>query len=109
MFRYRWRYCCWSGVEWGYYVSAPPFGIVPFSEEAYSLSTAYGLFWGISAWAIYGICIALSISFYKYKLNTLRLSSSLRGLGINNIETTNMGRLVDLIFVVAMLALPEEP
>ena len=46
----------WSGVEWGYYVSAPPFGIEPFSEEAYSLSTAYGLFhWGISAWAIYGI------------------------------------------------------
>tara|TARA_B100000029_G_scaffold133982_1_gene128176 strand:- start:511 stop:2031 length:1521 start_codon:yes stop_codon:yes gene_type:complete len=95
----------WSGVEWGYYVSAPPFGIEPFSEEAYSLSTAYGLFhWGISAWAIYGIpALALSISFYKYKLNTLRLSSSLRGLGINNIETTIIGRLVDLIFVVATI------
>lgn len=95
----------WSGVEWGYYVSNPPFNIIPFSEEAYALSTAYGLFhWGISAWAIYGIpALALSVSFYKYNLNTLRLSSSLRGLGIENIEQRIWGRLVDLIFIVATI------
>ena len=34
----------WSGVEWGYYVDETLFGITPFSEEAYALSTAYGLF-----------------------------------------------------------------
>lgn len=92
----------WSGVEWSYYTNIPPFGIEPGSEESYSLASAYGLFhWGVSAWAIYGIpAVALSIAFYKYNLNTLRLSSSLRGLGIKNIENTIFGRAIDLIFVI---------
>lgn len=95
----------WSGVEWGYYVDEPLFGIIPYSKESYALSTAYGLFhWGISAWALYAIpAIALSVSFYKYNLNTLRLSSSLRGLGINNVENSMIGRLVDFVFVVATI------
>ena len=51
---------------------------------------------------IYGIpAIALSIAFYKYKLNSLRLSSSLSGLGIPNIESTLFGRFIDLIFILA--------
>ena len=93
----------WSGVEWSYYVGIPPFGIDPYSTESFSLATAYGLFhWGISAWSIYGIpAIALSIAFYKYNLNSLRLSSSLSGLGISNIESTLFGRLIDLIFILA--------
>ena len=93
----------WSGVEWSYYVGSPPFGVMPYSEESFSLATAYGLFhWGISAWSIYGIpAIALSIAFYKYKLNSLRLSSSLSGLGIPNIESTLFGRFIDLIFILA--------
>ena len=93
----------WSGVEWSYYVGNPPFGIDPYSSESFSLATAYGLFhWGISAWSIYGIpAIALSIAFYKYNLNSLRLSSSLRGLGISNIESSFLGRFIDLIFILA--------
>jgi|TARA_B110000196_G_C21134858_1_gene660485 BCCT family betaine/carnitine transporter len=93
----------WSGVEWAYYVDIPPFGIEPGSDESFALATAYGLFhWGVSAWAIYGIpAVALSISFYKYNLNTLRLSSSLRGLGFKNIEDTLLGRSIDLIFVIS--------
>ena len=93
----------WSGVEWSYYVGNPPFGIDPYSSESFSLATAYGLFhWGISAWSIYGIpAIALSIAFYKYNLNSLRLSSSLSGLGILNIESTLFGRFIDLIFILA--------
>ena len=93
----------WSGVEWSYYVEIPQFSIIPFSDEAYSLATAYGLFhWGISAWSIYGIpAIALSIAFYKYDLNSLRLSSSLRGLDLKKIESSLFGRFIDLIFVLA--------
>ena len=58
----------WSSVEWTYYVESPQFDLIPYSAEAYSLATAYGLFhWGISAWSIYGIpAVALSIAFYKY-------------------------------------------
>ena len=93
----------WSSVEWAYYVEIPQFGIEPFSKESYALATAYGLFhWGISAWSIYGIpAIALSIAFYKYNLNSLRLSSSLRGLGFRNIESSIFGRFIDLIFILS--------
>ena len=43
----------WSGVEWAYYVSRPPFGIEPFSEGAYHLASAYGMFhWGLTGWAL---------------------------------------------------------
>ena len=95
----------WSGVEWGYYVDETLFGITPYSEEAYALSTAYGLFhWGISAWAVYAIpAVALSVSFYKYQLSTLRLSSSLRGLGLRNVENSLLGRIVDFLFVIATI------
>ena len=93
----------WSGVEWAYYVEIPQFNIEPNSEQAYSLATAYGLFhWGLSAWSIYGIpAIGLSIVFYKYNLTSLRLSSSLKGLGINDIESSLFGRFIDLIFILA--------
>ena len=93
----------WSGVEWAYYVEIPQFNIEPYSDESYSLATAYGLFhWGISAWSIYGIpAIALSIAFYKYNLNSLRLSSSLKGLGYKNIESSLFGRFIDLTFILA--------
>ena len=93
----------WSSVEWSYYVEIPQFGIEPLSKESYALATAYGLFhWGISAWSIYGIpAIALSIAFYKYNLNALRLSSSLKGLGLKNIESSIFGRFIDLIFILS--------
>ena len=93
----------WSSVEWSYYVEIPQFGIDPLSKESYALATAYGLFhWGISAWSIYGIpAIALSIAFYKYNLNSLRLSSSLSGLGFKNIESSIFGRFIDLIFILS--------
>ncbi len=93
----------WSGVEWAYYVGIPQFSIEAYSSEAYSLATAYGLFhWGLSAWSIYGIpAVALSIAFYKYNLNSLRLSSSLKGLGIPDIESSYFGRFIDLIFILA--------
>ena len=93
----------WSGVEWAYYVEIPQFNIEAYSDESYSLATAYGLFhWGLSAWSIYGIpAIALSIVYYKYNLSSLRLSSSLKGLGFKNIEYSLFGRFIDLIFILA--------
>ncbi len=61
----------WSGVEWGYYVDETLFGISPYSEEAYALSTAYGLFhWGISAWAVYAIPAGGTIGSYMPMLST---------------------------------------
>ena len=40
--------------EWMYYVTGTPFGIEPYSVQAYEYASAYGMFhWGFSAWAFY--------------------------------------------------------
>ena len=95
----------WSSVEWTYYVGVPQFNVISYSEDSFALATAYGLFhWGLSAWSIYGIpAIALSIAFYKYKLNFLRLSSSLNGLGFKDVESSVFGRFIDLVFIVSTI------
>ena len=41
------------------------------------------------------------MAFYKYNLNSLRLSSSLSGLGFKNIESSIFGRFIDLIFILS--------
>ena len=95
----------WSGVEWAYYVSRPPFGIEPFSEGAYHLASAYGMFhWGLTGWALYCLpAIAIAIPFYHYNLGSLRLSSGLRTNKNSAIENSFIGRLVDLIFVIILI------
>ena len=95
----------WSGVEWAYYVSQPPFGIEPFSEEAYHLSSAYGIFhWGLGGWALYCLpAIAIAVPFYHFKLGSLRLSSGLRSSQQNPIENSIIGRIIDFIFVIVII------
>ena len=95
----------WSSVEWTYYVGVPQFNVISYSEDSFALATAYGLFhWGLSAWSIYGIpAIALSIAFYKYELHSLRLSSSLNGLGFKDVESSVFGRFIDLVFIVSTI------
>ena len=95
----------WSGVEWAYYVKRPPFDIEPFSEGAYHLASAYGMFhWGFTGWALYCLpAIAIAIPFYHYNLGSLRLSSGLRTNQNSAIENSFIGRLVDFIFVIILI------
>ena len=70
----------WSIVEWAYYAGEGLFGIEPFSDRAYHLASAYGVFhWGFTGWALYTIpAIAVAVPFYKHNIGSLRLSSALR-------------------------------
>ncbi len=95
----------WSIVEWAYYAGEGLFGIEPFSDRAYHLASAYGVFhWGFTGWALYTIpAIAVAVPFYKHNIGSLRLSSALRTSKNNIVEKTTFGRIVDFIFVLVLI------
>jgi len=95
----------WSIVEWAYYAGEGLFGIEPFSDRAYHLASAYGVFhWGFTGWALYTIpAIAVAVPFYRHNIGSLRLSSALRTSKENIVEKTTFGRIVDFIFVLVLI------
>jgi len=95
----------WGVVEWAYYVDQSLFGIEAYSERAYHLASAYGMFhWGLSGWALYLIpTITIAVPYYHYKLGSLRLSSGLRTNSNVSVEHSVIGRSVDFIFVLVLI------
>jgi len=95
----------WSGVEWAFYIDAPPMGAVPRSAEAIEWASAYGPFhWGITAWAIYALpTIAIAYPFYVKKVPHLRASTSLHAILGSSGEDSSLGRIVDLAAMIALL------
>ncbi len=96
----------WTPIEWAYYLSTPPLGVSPNDPMAIELAATYGIFhWGFSAWAIYALpAVAIAVPYYQRKVPYLRLSTSLCGIAGDDIATRPVGRLVDLCFIVAMVA-----
>lgn len=60
------------------YVSAPPFGLEPFSAEAYDYAHMYGQFhWGPSAWTMYiPATIAIAYTLFVKRTDTTRISNA---------------------------------
>lgn len=96
----------WTPIEWAYYLDAPPLGVDASSPMAVELAATYGVFhWGFSAWAIYALpAVAIAVPYYQRKIPYLRLSTSLCGIAGDDVCTRPVGRLVDLCFIVAMVA-----
>lgn len=69
-------------VEWMYYVQGTPFGIEPFSVEAYEFASAYGMFhWGVSAWAFYlPPALAIGYMYWNKKVGSIRMSDCSSGV-----------------------------
>lgn len=69
----------WAICEPLAYISSPPFGYLPFSEEAFFISVPYGMFhWGPIAWSFFALPgLVVSYSFYKRKIKQLQLSAVL--------------------------------
>lgn len=96
----------WTPIEWAYYLDHPPLGVAKDSPMAVELAATYGVFhWGFTAWAIYALpAIAIAVPYYQRKIPYLRLSTALCGIAGDDIATRPAGRLVDLCFIVAMVA-----
>jgi len=95
----------WAPIEWAFYVDTPPFGLEPGSAQALEWAPAYGFFhWGVSAWALYAFAtVAIAYPYYQRKVPYLRLSTSLVGLLGRNVAGRPLGRLVDFVFIIAMV------
>lgn len=95
----------WSGVEWAFYIDAPPLGATPRSQEAFEFAAAYGPFhWGITAWAFYALpTIAIAYPFYVKNVSHLRASTSLHAILGKSGENSTVGRIVDLAAMIALL------
>jgi BCCT family betaine/carnitine transporter len=94
----------WSGIEWAYYVQAPPFKAEPFSHEAYLWSASYGLHhWGFVAWALYCLpTLAIAYPFYVRRIPQLKYSLSAH-YWLKGRERSALARLMDSFFMVALI------
>ncbi len=94
----------WAVLEWGYYLTAPPYGLEARSVAATEWAASYGLFhWGPTAWAIYCLpTIAIAYPFYVRKVPYLRLSTGVLHFlprGVNGAG----GRFVDFLFMLNLI------
>ena len=95
----------WSTIEWAVYLDSPPFGLVPNSSGAWEWAPTYGIFhWGLSAWCLYCLpTVAIAVPYYQRRIPFLRLSTSLVGLFGDDIVRRPLGRVVDFIFIIALV------
>jgi betaine/carnitine transporter, BCCT family len=94
----------WSGIEWAYYIQAPPFRAEPFSHDAYLWSSSYGLHhWGFVAWALYCLpTMAIAYPFYVRRIPQLKYSISAH-FWLKGRENSLPARLMDSFFMVALI------
>jgi len=95
----------WSGVEWAFYIDAPPYGAEPRSPAAIAWASSYGPFhWGITAWCFYALpTIAIAYPFYVKNVPHLRASTALHSILGSAGENSAIGRAVDLAMMIALL------
>ena len=95
----------WAGVEWAYYIDAPPYGVEPRSAEAIAWASSYGPFhWGITAWCFYALpTIAIAYPFYVRNIPHLRASTALHSILGPRAENSAAGRVVDLAIMIALI------
>ena len=95
----------WATIEWAFYLDQPPFGAEPGSPEAEEWAATYGIFhWGLSAWCLYCLpTVAIAYPYYQRKIPYLRLSTALTGLFGDDIANRPLGRIVDFIFIIALV------
>ena len=95
----------WAGVEWAYYIDAPPYGAEPRSAEAIAWASSYGPFhWGITAWCFYALpTIAIAYPFYVKNVPHLRASTALHSILGPAGGNSPAGRAVDLAIMIALI------
>ena len=88
-----------------YYLTEPPFGLEPFSQEAYEYAHMYGQFhWGPSAWAFYiPAIVVVALIVYEKQDPSLRLGVVSKYLGKSRLGRAS-GKLLDILVQLGILA-----
>lgn len=91
----------WSICEPIAYLIKPPFSYEPFSQEAFNISVAYGLFhWGPIPWAFFALSgLVVAYFFHIKQEKRLQLSHTLSDtIGKKNANGA-LGRVIDIVTV----------
>lgn len=94
----------WAIIEPLYYLTGPPLGAEPMSDQAYELAGTYGIFhWTFTAWAFFAVgAIPLCYRFYILKKPGLSLSAACEGVLGDKINGP-IGKLIEIIVVFGIL------
>lgn len=93
----------WAVCEPLAYLLDPPYGYAPFSEEAYHISVAYGMFhWGPIAWALYALpSVPVAYYFLVKKRKNLKLSQVCGDLIGEKNANGILGKIIDIFTIFA--------
>jgi betaine/carnitine transporter, BCCT family len=96
----------WATIEWGFYLTTPPFGITAGTDEARDWANAYGLFhWGPLAWLIYALpTLCIGYQHYVRGAPDLRFSTAVYGLFGHGNGARVAARVIDGLFMISILA-----
>lgn len=96
----------WATIEWGFYLTKPPFGIAPGTDAARDWANAYGLFhWGPLAWLIYALpTLCIGYQHYVRGAPDLRFSTAVYGLFGHGPGARAAARIIDALFMISILA-----
>lgn len=95
----------WVFLEFYYYISGPPFGIAPFSDEAVKWSLAYPVFhWGFLGFAPYAIIgIAFAFLLFVKQQGTSRVSAACESLIGEERANGTLGKVIDCVFLIGII------
>lgn len=95
----------WGTIEYFYYVSAPPFGVEPFSMKAQEWASSYGLFhWGFITNALYALCgVLFGYFIFVKKIDVFRPSAACRAVLGDRVNGW-LGKIIDIFYVIALVA-----
>lgn len=95
----------WATIEPFYYVMGPPFGLEPFSYEAYQWGTAYPLFhWGFTGNCMYcALGVTFAYMFWVRKKDVNRASSACAPVLGEKRAAGWIGKLIDILLIIAIV------
>ncbi|MDO4541710.1 MAG: BCCT family transporter [Bacillota bacterium] len=94
----------WACIEPMSYISAPPFGVAPFSDAARNWALTYTCFhWSITPWAIYAIpSVIFAYKFYNRNCGGLRASYACSG-ALGKHAQGFWGKVIDIFVIIGLL------
>ncbi|UJF17990.1 BCCT family transporter [Vibrio sp. SS-MA-C1-2] len=94
----------WAFLEWGYYISTPPFNVEPHSQQAYEWAVTYTLHhWGVIGWAIYAVtAIPVMYFFYVKGVRSLKLADIVEAISPNPKVGRTLAKLTQFLYPIML-------
>jgi L-carnitine/gamma-butyrobetaine antiporter len=95
----------WATIEPFYYLIGPPFGVKPYTTEAYRWATEYPLFhWGFTGNSMYcALGVAFGYMFWVRKKDVNRASSACAMLLGDKVANNWIGKVIDILLILSIV------